>query len=434
MVNPNIFLNQLEIDAIKSRLGQEPWKTAYNKFMSDNVPVAMNTGIQSVTYGGVTPPSGDSHDYYSSTPASGGERADYMAIIAVSNAVRDLGLAYVLTGDGKYANKAIQLINGWCVNSDTKMTPRWWYSGQNGQVWIELPVTLPGMFYGADLIWNYSGWSLTDRDAFKNWVSTLLINKGQGLSPCNTTQNYDSWRIVFGLAAASITDNQSEIDWCISSWKGLIDCQQDSNGSFYRERTRCEGGLAYSMFNLKAWTLAAEIARHKGGTGTDLYSYKTSSGKGLELGFDFHAPYVTNQDSWSYTKCTCANCRPIDCSSDANGAVYELAYIWKQKSGYINAVTLGCGRPKYDNRIMGPVTLTHTIGTGGTVGYGCVNNVCTPNAGSLPFGCNNICGDGGGGTGCPTGQIYVLGSCRKTGDVLVVAGIGFILLVSILKK
>lgn len=364
IINSGIYLNTDEITDILNKIDQEPWLTAYNQFITD-ANNQLNTPIKSVTYGGTTPPSGDNHDYYSGAPGCTPTtcRADYTAAMAVSKAVRELGLAYALTNDNRYADKAIQLINGWCIDSGTKMTPRWSYTGQNGQIWIELYITMPAMFYGANLIWNYSGWNSSDRTAFKNWVATLLSNLGHGLDACNKTQNYDSWKMVFVMSAAIITDNQSEFDWAVDKFKNfIIDCQQDSNGSFYRERTRSEGGWAYSMYALKAWISAAEIARHKG---IDLYGYSTPSGKGLELGLDFHAPYVVNPNNWPYTKCTVSNCRPIGCDYDSGGAFYELAYRWKQKNDYMNAITNAsngiCSRQRYDNRTMGYVTLTHGI-------------------------------------------------------------------------
>ena len=65
-----MYLNANEIDAIIKKVdsGQQPWKEAYDKFMNEDVPAALNTKIQSVTYGGKVPPSGDIHDYFSETP------------------------------------------------------------------------------------------------------------------------------------------------------------------------------------------------------------------------------------------------------------------------------------------------------------------------------------------------------------------------------
>lgn len=387
-----IFLDNNEVSIAISRKNTEPWKTAYNQFITTaNSKLTMPT--KSVTSGGPAPPTGDKHSYYSSPP--GGDRTDYNAAMDVCKAVRDLGLAYVFTNENKYADKAIQLINGWCLDgwnptssnpdginpnsTGTYMRPTWWYTAsgipnQNRQQLIESYVTFPSMFYGASLIWGYSGWNSSQKDKFKNWVTRYLKNPHSVGLTCDSawSQNFDSWASVFGLSAAIIIDDMTEFNWNIQRWKNLPDCQQDTDGSFPNERGRGEGGWAYSMYNLVAWVTAAEIARHKG---VDLYGYKAAGGKGIELALDFHAQYVTRAitnykpTGWPYTGCTqsdTSKCRGVGCSDDAGGALYEPAYkYFPTKTAYKNAIlyTINntCGRPKTDTRTMGPVTLTHGI-------------------------------------------------------------------------
>ncbi|MFA4870925.1 MAG: alginate lyase family protein [Pedobacter sp.] len=348
--HPNIYLNTNEITNIKNKisLGQQPWKGAYDKFMSEDVPSALGTTIQSVTYGGKTPPSGDIHDYFSEPPyISDGvfdpnaDRTDYNSAMVIGKAVRDLGLAYALTGDNKYADKAIQLINAWTVNPATKMNPK--VTTFNSQAYIEIPITITGMYYGADLIWNYQGWNINDKNAFKTWVGSTSTSRGRTkeLNP----QNYENWKILFISSSAVITGNSNDMDWSFQYWKELIPKQINTQGQIINELSRTRS-LFYSIYSINAMTQTAEIARHQN---MDLYNYKTGDGRGLELAYDYHAPYLAGKLTWPYQEL-----RP----DLLEYATYENAYSFKQKSSYMDVINRGV-RPLYEKRTMGAVTLTH---------------------------------------------------------------------------
>lgn len=354
-IHPNMYVNTNEIDVIKEkvRTNQEPWKTAYDRMIAD-ANTGLNTPIQSVTYGGKTPPSGDIQDYYSESPYTSdgvynpnADRTDYNSAMAIGKTVRDLGMGYAFTGDSRYADKAIQLINAWTVNPSTKMNPK--FTSFNGQTYAELPITMTSMYYGADLIWNYPGWSSSDKQGFQSWVRDLSVSRGrvkENDPPNHLPSNYMNWQIVFISASAVITGDTADFDWAFQYWKELIPQQMDSEGRMINENWRSRG-LFYSLFAVNAMLQGAEIARHRG---IDLYNYKTSDGRGLELTLDYHAPYAAGKQTWPYQE---INPGLIEY------ALYELAYSFKQKQSYMDVINTRGGRPMYENRIMGYVTLTH---------------------------------------------------------------------------
>jgi len=165
-----MYLSLDEIKAIKARVdaNEEPWKTAYYAMISEANSV-LKEQPPSVTYGGKIPPNGTKHEYYSALPYKSdgvfnpdSDRTDYQSAIKLGRDVRILGLAYAFTGEGKYADKALEFIRVWSIDPSTKMNPG--FTDSNGQSYIELSITLPGMFYGADLIWNYQGWTPADKE------------------------------------------------------------------------------------------------------------------------------------------------------------------------------------------------------------------------------------------------------------------------------
>ncbi|NJD51868.1 MAG: alginate lyase family protein [Candidatus Methanoperedens sp.] len=346
--HPNMYLNMDEIKAIKVRVdaNEEPWKTAYNAMISEANSV-LKEQTPSVTYGGKTPPSGNKHDYYSELPYStdgvfdkSRDRTDYQSAIKLGRNVRSLGLAYAFTGEGKYADKALEFIRVWSIDPPTRMNPRF----TDWQSKIEIAITLPGMFYGAELIWNYQGWTPADKDAFKSWTARIL----EDAKNWSAENNFENWRLVFISSASVITEDSESMTYAFDQWKAIISSQMDLNGSMIKETGRTNS-LSYSLYAINAMIQTAEIARHYG---VDLYDYRLEDGRGLEKALDFHAPYAADPSKWPYQQ--------ITAYAGDNAALYELAYSFRRKPSYLDIINKW-KRPMYESRTMGPVTLTHSF-------------------------------------------------------------------------
>ncbi len=408
--HPNMFLNAGEIENIKEKLrtNQQPWKSAYDIMINED-DKHINIPVQSVTFRGDSPPSGDIHDYYTDPPYSSdgvvdpnSDRTDYSSLINVSRSVRYLGIAYALTGNNVYADKAVQLINAWTVDSSTKMNPKF----TNGQSHIEISVATPGIFYGADLIWNYPGWDQSDRAAFKEWTAQMIDNAKMW----SNDNNFENWRLVFISSASVITDDINSRQYVFDRWKAIIPDQMNTDGSMKKELTRTNS-LTYSTFALNAMIQTAEIARHNN---VDLYNYKSTDGKGLEKALDFHVRYIIDPSIWPYQQ--------IGTYRGDNSAIYELAYSFKQKSSYHDVINELGGIPRnmYEMRVMGPTTLTHAnvdfsiTGSTGSSGTGS-SGTGSSGTGSSVTGSSGTGSSGTGSSG--TGSIDV--SIKSVGQIIV---------------
>ncbi|NOK59340.1 MAG: hypothetical protein GFH23_1086618n225 [Chloroflexi bacterium AL-N1] len=350
---PNVFISTSEIAAVKAQVqaGNEPWKSSYNRILSD-ANAALNKGPYNVTRNG-GPNSG--HDYRTELPYCGwkrvdgkdpdcrdgqinpqADRKDYEAAISFGAAVRDLGLAYAFTNDERYAQRAAYLIRVWAVDSSTRMTPKY----TDNQSRIELSITMPGVFYGADLIRGSSSWPQNEQAAFENWVDDFL-----GTSRWTATNNFDLWRLVTISSGGAFLNDQGELNYAFDRYKQILPNHIGQQGQMLQELGRTKS-LTYSLYSVNALTQIAEIARHNG---VNLYDY-TTSGVGLKTALDFHAPFSTDQSSWSRQQIA-----PIE-SQDI--AYYEMAYNYFGEGRYLS-VLQEWGRPVYERRTMGWVTLTH---------------------------------------------------------------------------
>jgi len=348
--HPGMYLSQEEIEAIKAKVNanEEPLKTAYDRMISAG-NLALVDEPASITYGGREPPSGDKHDYFSDPPYTSdgifdpkADRSDYESAIRMGKGVRDLGLAYAFTGETKYADKALQFIRAWTLDPVTGMNPKFtdWQSN------IEISITLPGMFYGADLIWDYKGWDPADREAFRSWTWKMI----ESAKAWQSENNYENWRLVFISSASVVAEDPGSRKYAFERWKSIIRDQMAGNGSMVKETGRTNS-LTYSLYAVNAMMQTAEIARH---FGVDLYNYRLPDGRSLEKALDFYAPYAADPQAWKYNQ--------ITAYAGDNAALYELAYSFRQKPAYKDIITKW-RQPMYESRVMGPVTLTHSSGT-----------------------------------------------------------------------
>ena len=143
---PRVFLfNARELARLRAGSPNDPWRQKVLRAVTADADRAMREGPFAVTQKTVTPPSGDKHDYMSVGPywwpnpatANGlpyirhdgktnPERysiPDDAEFNEVQSAVHALGLGYYLTGNEKYAARAVSLLRAWFLYPATRMNP-----------------------------------------------------------------------------------------------------------------------------------------------------------------------------------------------------------------------------------------------------------------------------------------------------------------------
>jgi hypothetical protein len=365
--HPAMFINQQEIDAIKVKIAadQEPWASAYDQMISA-ANAALSKSAESVVDNGGGCVDANPHIFATDGIKNGswGSRVDYQKAERMSQAITALGLGYAFSGEPAYANKALALLDHWMVDPATYMAP---YNrnfsphtcGWGHQWSIEVMITIPGMLYGADLIWNYPGWEPQTKAAVAQWASDIAADaRSQDGGYYNNGEN---WRYLLEASAGALLGDPSILNHAFGRYRnafaGVLDSthttgQMNANGSLKYEIARSVS-LDYTNFALLPMIGTAEIARHNG---VDLHNYKLSDGRGLEKGLDYSAPATANPASWTHPQ------SPAYRGEQAG--LYELAHLWKQKPAYLGAVTKW-GRPIsgwVKTWVLGHPTLTHAYG------------------------------------------------------------------------
>jgi hypothetical protein len=143
----------------------------------------------------------------------------------------------------------------------------------DGQSCIEISISIPGMFYGADLIYNYPGWNNEEKNALLNWAASMAESAKQW----NATGNFENWRVNFIASAGALLNDESLLTYAFDRYKAIIDFQINGMGQMVQELGRTNS-LSYSLYAMNAMIQTAEIARLRG---IDLYNYTYDGSRSL---------------------------------------------------------------------------------------------------------------------------------------------------------
>jgi hypothetical protein len=359
-VHPHVFMSVAEAAALQSASGTM-YETAYNAlidvaeyqdYMGMSIPT-VTASDPDLTWEGQTY---HIHDYWTDRPADPNpDRTDYSAVQKVCNAIRDLGILWTITGTESYATRAFAILKAWCVTSSTRMNATG--SLYHYQSRIELWSSLPGMIYGMDLLYNNSNWNATEKAAEIAWIDTITT---ETMLPDYLNYSPNNWRIwgtQFLAASGSFRNNSAVLDTVWTRFHQIVNEQiygvsGEAPGLMPLELER-SNSLDYSLFALSAAMGIAHIADRQN---ISLWEYVGTDGQSLKMAMDALAPYLLTPSSWSYPQ------SPAFTSNSArdNGyQEYELALLkYTTNQDYLDIMSL-YGRPAYDIRTTGPVTLTH---------------------------------------------------------------------------
>jgi hypothetical protein len=241
-VHPGIFITKPELDFVKAKIAanEQPWKGAYDRLKASvNVnyvphPVANIVG---------------------ETPK--------VNFLDDADQAYSFALLWYFSGDQTYANKAIQIINGWSIfrTSEKGLDTEWASSD---------------LIPAAEIIeYSNAGWAATDITKFKTMVRTYL-------SPAINTNkaNQDNRRTTgtrTNLAISVFMDDETAFNTWIADWKEYTPVYVLDNGHC-KETCRDQHHVVYGLEGVFQGAETAWIQ------GVDLYSLeKTRLTKFLEL-------------------------------------------------------------------------------------------------------------------------------------------------------
>jgi hypothetical protein len=192
--------------------------------------------------------------------------------------------AYAMTGDKKYADKAISIVDAWA-----RTTTPGFGSGQAG---ISSYHPLASVFTSMKALKDYPGWKPESKAKVMDWVATY----GQrALFRGDKYNNRHDWRMLFIASTASLTGNKVLFQKQVSEWKDAVAHTIRASDGMLPEELKRTRSLHYSVYALKPLTAFAELARSEG---VDLYGSR--EGQLLRKSLEAVGPSLLNPSQWKY--------------------------------------------------------------------------------------------------------------------------------------
>jgi Alginate lyase len=350
------------------RRGEPQFQPALSALVAD-ANRALTLAPISVMDKGVTPPSGDKHDYMSQAPywwpdpsepdgkpyiRRDGRRnpeidriTDHQNLAVLARAVTTLTLGFYFTGREDYAQHAARLLEVWFLDPATRMNPH-----------LQFAQGIPGIAEGrasgiiesrwlADIVGAASvldgsaAWSASDDGALKAWMRaylTWLLESPLGREEARKHNNQVTWYEVQVVALAIYTGQHDVGRTMLDRARAAIAEEFEPDGRQPRELERTRA-WDYSIFNLSAFVELAELGTL---AGVDLWNYRTADGRSIRQGIEFLIPFATGTRRFPYEQIT-------EFEPSALGPILRAAAGALNQPRYLDiAREIGRGAPRLD--------------------------------------------------------------------------------------
>lgn len=255
---------------------KEPYISAYNQFikLADN---ALKEKYDPIIFLRIPPVYENKEGHISaSRPLT---KSAYQAYV--------LSLAWKLTGEKKYAEKAKKVLDGWAntnkLISHREDTPL--VSSYGGV----------GLVNAALLLKDYKAWN---QEAFQGWLEFTYLPAVKVAR--NTENNWADWGNLACLTSYIYLGKEKEIQREISYTKHLINMQIGVDGEMLKEIYRKENGMFYTYFSIAPLTQSMYVIYNQ--TQVNLFDVKTSEGLKVKKALDYYYYFVERPAEWPHYK------------------------------------------------------------------------------------------------------------------------------------
>jgi hypothetical protein len=320
------YLSAAKIAEMRENVASEPWaRVAWRKTLA-----WANRAL------GATPhPSDPTKDYRSQNKDCKASSAGWYCGLFEPGSVdgenaRNLALAYVVTGDRRYADKAKEFLLAW-ERAYHRPPP----TAHIGHMIAEPVGFMIKGFMAYDLIQNV--FTPAEGKEFREWAWQFVV-RGEASAdfardkpwieeaPYGNSATWQRAMVVWAAAVAGKEQLAPALAWNWShqtaygkdyGWSTLVDGAMTGNGMMVEERVR--QSVDYALFTWHPLALIADVAHHAGYP-KNLFTVRTKSNKSLELAAAYYVPYLNGEKADPYND-------PIDWKQMISGyrTVFELA-------------------------------------------------------------------------------------------------------------
>lgn len=228
------------------------------------------------------------------------------AMVHFSDVVSTLTSAWLLSGEKKYAKKALLHLNAWFVDTATLMNPNMLYAQAISGRFTGRGIGLIDAYHlvevaqSVKVLSEKGGITKQQSIQLKRWFSKFLewmtIHK-YGIKEMNAENNHATCWVATASSMAVLTGNQRMIKFCSDRFKQvLLPNQMADNGSFSRELKRTKP-YGYSLFNIDAFCNVVQILSTPE---NNLWEFELPDGRSLKKGMQFIFPFIDEKSKWPY--------------------------------------------------------------------------------------------------------------------------------------
>jgi hypothetical protein len=275
-----------------------------------------------------TPPSGDKHDFLSMGPywwpdsskpdglpyirKDGQRNPEYYTISdqhlfgVMVTAVEQLSLAFAVTKNEKYSEKAASLLRVWFLDPGTKMNPNLnhaqYIPGINTGRGIGIIETRYSfkLLDAICLLRSSLAWQRNDDEKMIQWLEQYflwLTTHQYGIDELNEKNNHGTWYDVQKISLALFLGKTEIARTALEQAKvKRIAAQIEPDGSQPLELARTRS-WSYSVMNLTAMFHLATLGDY---AGIDLWNYQSDSGASIGRALEYLLPFTGKMESWKY--------------------------------------------------------------------------------------------------------------------------------------
>jgi hypothetical protein len=327
---PRVFLlDAIHLETIRRRIreGDKTLAAPLSRLERD-ARKALTEGPFSIVNKGVTPPSGDKHDYMSQAPyfwadpkspnglpyiRRDGERnpeinkiTDHRSLDDLENSVETLALAYYFKGDEAHASKAVELLRAFFLDPATRMNPNLEYAqyipGVNTGRGIGL-IETRGLTRVVDAIGLLAGskaLSAADERGLRDWFGKFLQwmqDSKNGREEAAAKNNHGTYYDVQVVSFALFVDKRDLAVRVLQEAREkriAVQIEPDGRQPLELARTKAWG---YSNGNLDGLMQLATLGTR---AAVDLWNYQTKDGRSIRKALDFLVPTALGERKWQY--------------------------------------------------------------------------------------------------------------------------------------
>lgn len=292
---------------------------------------ALEAGPFSVMDKSIVPPSGDKHDYMSVGPywwpdpdkedglpyirrdgVVNPERHNYdnVGMGKMNSAAHSLALAFYLTGEERYAERAALLLRTWFLDDATRMNPNLNYGqavpGRSEGRGIGIIDTsgLARLVDSVGLLEKSAAWTAADQAGLVRWFEQYLEwlrTHPYGIDEGNTKNNHGTYYDMQVVSFALFVGNEGLARAVLEKVpERRIDPQIAADGSQPHELARTRS-FGYSVMNLAGFFELASMGER---LGLDLWRHRGENGAGIRKALEWMTEHTLGGAEWTHQNLT----------------------------------------------------------------------------------------------------------------------------------